>query len=627
MPWGASDTDAQALLRLDQLTAQDKPADGVTREEAQILGLSLPHLGPLRRTAGVVLSIVVPTHNVRDWVEATLKSILAQNVPKMQVIVVDDHSTDGTLELLRNIAEGDQRVQVISAVTSGGGSARNIGVDHARGKYLIFCDGDDIVPDGAYAALISSLEESGSEIAIGDYLKFSPNDTWRPTAAMEAFDRPQLKTSIADEPTLVYSRPCWNKAFRRDFWESQHIRFPDVSRSNDIVPMTRAYLLARRIDIIEDVVYLYRDRPGTSSMTARARSAASTVSYFEQEAECARLVISAHNFALNAIYSSLIFDRDGFVHIAKYLQCWAGPSSSDELVSGAVEELLRLTERPPLRIHPLKRMTLVFVSLGDFRAAAAAVQLLDEDSISETESVAKLWCDFIKGLTNLNDPIDSEDLRFFSERVADALKQGAMEFESRVSRDALLAASEGLFGESFVRAATLFDFIDSDTVAFIKLRAEVGGSVSDVSGGASLILRGSSRVGSDRVSPILYDPASTTHPWIAPRSVEWTEEGEEFSWTAQWDAGSLPMHRSVVPALADTTEDIAVPVPVRAEPPEYVGFDTFLYRSVRESLFIDRRRHWAIRAVRRGAIITRDRAVHMPARAKSGLQKLLLSSD
>ena len=177
-----------------------------------------------------LLSVVIPTHNVRPWLRQALDSVLRQDVD-LEVIVVDDRSDDGTIEFAREAAGRDARVSVVSSSGEGGGSARNAGADLARGRYLVFADGDDLIPDGAYDALVTSLEVSGSDLAVGDYIKFRAVDTWRPTAAMPAYGRASRGVTLADEPTLLYSRPCWNRAFRREFWEASGIRFPDVPRT------------------------------------------------------------------------------------------------------------------------------------------------------------------------------------------------------------------------------------------------------------------------------------------------------------------------------------------------------------------------------------------------------------
>jgi glycosyltransferase involved in cell wall biosynthesis len=265
----------------------------------------------------VLLSVVIPALNVEAWIDETLHSVLTQDVAGLQVIVVDDGSTDGTLEILHGWADRDPRLEVISSGGVGGGSARNTGVAKARGTFLVFCDADDIVPRGAYRKLVEQLERTGSDIAAGRYLKFSASLTWDPTQNWPVYKSVVEGTTLSDSPSLIRGRACWNKMFRMDFWREQSLSFPDAPRSNDIYPMTAAMTRASTIDVIPDVVYLYRDRPGARSMTAKASTFAGVLSYLDQELRCADELTLDDDSTLTAIYGRLLLQADLWVHLMR----------------------------------------------------------------------------------------------------------------------------------------------------------------------------------------------------------------------------------------------------------------------------------------------------------------------
>lgn len=291
-----------------------------------------------------LLSVVIPTHDVQPWIDELLASVLACTLTSMEVIVVDDHSTDGTAERLADLSAADPRVHVVQAHGRGGARARNVGLTVARGRYVAFADGDDIVPPGAYERLVESLEQSGSDIAFGDWLKFSSVRTWQPSKNWRVFDEGRAGVGIADVPALIRGRAVWNKVFRRSFLSDLRLVFPEVPRSNDIFPMTRTYLAARTIDVLPDCVYLYRDRPGTGSMTARAGADAAAVSYFTQEAACAELVAAHGDPGLAKTYSSLVFDADAWLHLSRFLR--AVPVDRVR-AGGAIEAVGRLVDAAP----------------------------------------------------------------------------------------------------------------------------------------------------------------------------------------------------------------------------------------------------------------------------------------
>ena len=266
--------------------------------------------------APVVLTVVMPALNVETWIDETLRSVLSQDVVGLQVIVVDDGSTDGTLSILQGWAERDSRLEVMSSGGVGGGSARNAGVAKARGTYLVFCDADDIVPRGAYRTLVDQLDRTGSDIAAGRYLKFSASQTWDPTQGWPVYKTLVEKTTLDKTPALIRGRACWNKMFRVDFWLKHELSFPDAPRSNDIYPMTAAMHRASSIDVVPEVVYLYRERPGTRSMTAQASSVTGVISYLDQELRCAQ-ELSLGDTAVTPVYGRLLLHADLWVHLLR----------------------------------------------------------------------------------------------------------------------------------------------------------------------------------------------------------------------------------------------------------------------------------------------------------------------
>ncbi len=113
------------------------------------------------------LSVVVPAYQVADWLAESLASVLDQSFRDLEVVVVDDGSTDGTGDLADQVAAGDSRVRVVHQANAGLGAARNVGVEHATGELLAFADSDDLVMPGAYERMVGSLDASGSDLVIG----------------------------------------------------------------------------------------------------------------------------------------------------------------------------------------------------------------------------------------------------------------------------------------------------------------------------------------------------------------------------------------------------------------------------------------------------------------------------
>jgi len=266
-----------------------------------------------------VISVVLPVHDVAPWLRECLSSLLDDQDVDLEVIAIDDASTDDGWAILQERAALDPRLVTVRNPGSGGADARNHGVGLARGEFLAFVDGDDLVPRGAYRAMLDAARSSGSQLVVGSFLKFFPTRTWRPTTPWPAFAKERRGVTLVEQPSLIRNRACWNRLFRRDFWLEEGITFPSVPRSNDVVPMTRALVAARSIDVVLDTVYLYRSRPGATSMSARAHGAENFVSYLRQEQQSLALTSSLGDPRLRALHESLFAVNDGWVHLQTFL--------------------------------------------------------------------------------------------------------------------------------------------------------------------------------------------------------------------------------------------------------------------------------------------------------------------
>lgn len=319
-------------------------------------------------TNETVLSVVIPARNADRWIGELLESVLAQGVPACEVLVVDNGSEDETPARVAEIAASDTRVVLVRSQATNAAAARNHGVSLASGKYLVFADSDDIVPAGAYRALLEALESSGSDMALGDHLKFSPSSTWRPTERWGAFDETRLGISPSDAPALVATRPCWNRMFRRCWWDASALHFPEVDSLEDMVPMTQSLQQARQIDVVARCVYLYRDRGEDGSISRRSDSA-STVRYLEQEARCLSLL--RHDPALFDRLAAVVFDADGWAHLTRFLA--RNPSQEElEPVRDAVISLREVLPLDRLDAASVERRVVWDLVLTDQWGAAAS---------------------------------------------------------------------------------------------------------------------------------------------------------------------------------------------------------------------------------------------------------------
>ncbi|MGW4793115.1 glycosyltransferase [Nonomuraea sp. NPDC004297] len=206
-----------------------------------------------------VLSVIVPFHNVEKYIGDCLDSIAAQTLAELEVICVDDGSGDEGPAVVESLLAGDPRITLIRQDNHGVGHARNVGLRHASGEYLAFVDGDDTVPRDAFKRLVSSLEDTGSDLACGNVMRLYRNLLVPSWAHRQAFARPARRTHITRRPLLIRDRMLWNKVYRRSFWESQGLSFPERMYEDQPVAMA-AHIGARSVDVLARVVYHWRHR-------------------------------------------------------------------------------------------------------------------------------------------------------------------------------------------------------------------------------------------------------------------------------------------------------------------------------------------------------------------------------
>jgi CDP-glycerol glycerophosphotransferase len=206
------------------------------------------------------ISVVVPFYNNGDVLADCLQSIASQTFGDLEVIMVDDGSTDDGPRIARAQAEADPRFTLLTVPNGGPGFARNRGVERATGEFLAFVDGDDMLPPQAYEVLLHTLEKSGSDFVSGNVYRIGPEGIQQSALHFRAIKGRRIGTHITRTPQLLYDVSVWNKLFRRSFWDAHRLSYPEGMVWEDIQLMTKAHVLAKSVDVVGDLVYYWRER-------------------------------------------------------------------------------------------------------------------------------------------------------------------------------------------------------------------------------------------------------------------------------------------------------------------------------------------------------------------------------
>lgn len=180
------------------------------------------------------VSIIVPVYNVRFYLSRCIDSILNQTYHNLEIIIVDDGSTDGSTAICDEYKEKDARINVIHKINGGLSSARNAGLDIATGEYILFVDSDDFIENEMVEKLYDALLSSGADMCVCNIRmvgadgskKFRYPDN---VVCDENMDETLYWKKVYEPDSICYV-VAWNKLYRRQLWES--LRYP-VGKINE----------------------------------------------------------------------------------------------------------------------------------------------------------------------------------------------------------------------------------------------------------------------------------------------------------------------------------------------------------------------------------------------------------
>ena len=220
-----------------------------------------------------MVSVIVPIYKVENYLARCVDSILAQTYKDLEIILVDDGSPDNSPSICDEYAKKDARIKVIHKVNGGLSSARNAGLDVAKGKYIAFVDSDDWVEPCFIETLVTALEETNADMSAckfcrtkGDFAKREWFDTNVEVIEGEKF------TSIFTEKS--YAGYACNKLFKNEIIQRNSLRYDEKIFNGEDFPFTTEYVFyANKVAYIKQDLYYYYFREtgimNTISLTER----------------------------------------------------------------------------------------------------------------------------------------------------------------------------------------------------------------------------------------------------------------------------------------------------------------------------------------------------------------------
>lgn len=203
-----------------------------------------------------LVSIIVPIYNAKKYIRDCVESLLSQTYHNLEIILVDDGSTDGSEKLVNDYAKSDKRIKVVHQKNMGLSDARNTGLKHATGKYVTFVDSDDRIEPDMIESLLNALIDSHAEIAICSFKEIYPNGKTKGFShnyPKQVFTTEQALANMLQENGFMVSATM--KLFPTNYFKNT--KFPTNRLHEDVGTTYKLIIKADKIVFIPNEYYIY----------------------------------------------------------------------------------------------------------------------------------------------------------------------------------------------------------------------------------------------------------------------------------------------------------------------------------------------------------------------------------
>lgn len=294
------------------------------------------------------VSVVIPVYNIEAHLRQCLDSVAGQTLSDLEVICVDDGSTDASPAILEEYAQKDPRFQVIRQANAGPGAARNRGMERSSGRYLIFLDSDDWFEPDFLERMTARAEETGADVTICRADEFD-------THSGQVYDgswmlKTQLLPGAVFSPReaagavfqFTYGWP-WDKLYRRDYILEEKFRYPALPNSEDLVFIYPSVFCAGRIAILDRVLVHHR---------VNRRASVSNSRYLHPDVPCQAMELLFQELQQRGLFSTY---EQSFLSWAMDFLVWNAANMGNKSAQRQYLHDLKTRWFPLLRFqeHPL----------------------------------------------------------------------------------------------------------------------------------------------------------------------------------------------------------------------------------------------------------------------------------
>lgn len=313
-----------------------------------------------------MISVIIPVYNVKAYLEEAIDGVIHQTYQDLEIILVDDGSTDGSGEVCDEYVNKDERIKVIHQENKGLSAARNAGLDICQGEVISFLDSDDVFDHDMLRRMLEVMNQTEAEIVECDILEYESKRPLKPNRASKAGDCLSDGLRIYDTREALYHQltgeifnSVWNKVYKRRIWE--RLRFREGKNYEDFDIILPLLSRAEKICVIDEGLVLYRKRPESITCT---NSVKNTRNWLEAQKHYLEYV--EKNIPVlftEGEYESVLCKRYPFL-IRKYFLCTTlREIGKKELIDELKAEIYRIKRKIPNRRIDLKARIATFMVL------------------------------------------------------------------------------------------------------------------------------------------------------------------------------------------------------------------------------------------------------------------------
>jgi glycosyltransferase involved in cell wall biosynthesis len=212
------------------------------------------------------VSVSVPVYNAEKYLHQCLDSLINQTLQDIEIVIVNDGSTDGSEAICREYANKDSRIKLISKANGGSASARQAALEASTGQFFCACDADDWVEPTMYEKLYNRAQEVGADIVFGDY--WMEYGGGKQTECHFSYDITKIDDFLGAALDGVFPCQVWDKMFNRKLFDKYAITWePGINLGEDFLIMLKILLHPVKVAYVSDALYHYRREWGGASYT------------------------------------------------------------------------------------------------------------------------------------------------------------------------------------------------------------------------------------------------------------------------------------------------------------------------------------------------------------------------